>query len=248
MLDHRVILGFLDYGSEILLLGYLLFRVLSRRSRGLSAIAAYMAASLAVGGTRLYAASHFGARSDQYGDIYWLTDFLLVLSVFLLICYFFRRACKGGAPRLWPHVRLMLSLVFFLTAVVSLSIVYYHEKGFYPYFVLEFQQDLYFVCLVLATMLYLLLVQYSPGDDQLGLLVCGLGIQCAGCAAPLALYHVLGSTPVTGAISGYIIPLSDIGMALVWFYTSVRVPWRVTERARRRARKALPVEQLAHIG
>jgi hypothetical protein len=111
-----------------------------------------------------------------------------------------------------------------LTAAVSFFIISRHGAHFFPYFVIEFQQDLYFICLVLTTMLYLLVLQYDTGDEQVGLLACGLGMQFAGSAASFALVHITGGQALYGALAGYLPPLCDMGMVLVWLYTAARVP------------------------
>ncbi len=57
-------------------------------------------------------------------------------------------------------------------------------------FIVEFSQNLYFSCLVLNTLLYVMIQQLAIDDDELGLLVCGMGVQFAGEAACLALLHL----------------------------------------------------------
>jgi hypothetical protein len=241
------VLGYADYSIEVGLLVFLAFLALRGRGRGLVAILGYMSASVGVAALRGLALWRYGFNSPVYAAWYWATDFVIVSAVFLLICYFFRRASLEGAPKFWPHVRLMLFAVFVLTAAVASFIILHSHTQFYPYFILEFQDDVYFVCLVLATMLYLLVVQYVPADDQLGLLVAGLGIQCAGCAASLALFHVTGGGALYGVLVGFLIPLCDIGMTLIWLYTALRVPYRVAARKAQRAPRTLPVGQFAHI-
>jgi hypothetical protein len=240
-------IGYADEAIEATLLLYLAAAAIRGRWRGLAPIGAYMLVSVGVGIARELTFLHYGPLSRKYAICYWLTDFLIVLSVFLLICYFFRRASLGGAPHLWPHIRLLLLTVFVLTGAASYFIVASHHATFFPYFVLEFQQDLYFVCLVLTTMLYLLVVQFDSGDEQLGLLVAGLGIEYAGFAASLALFHVTGGGSLYQTAAGYLFPLCDIGMTLVWLYTAIRVPYRVAAREVRRAPEALPVGQLVRI-
>ncbi len=241
------ILGYLDYVIEGGVLIYLLARLLRGRGAGLLGATAYMAASVGVGTLRMLVAFHYGPRSHQYALCYWLTDYWIVFCAFLLVGSFFRRACVAKSADLWHHVRLMLASVFVLTGLVAYATILHHHQGFFPFFVLEFQQDLYFVLMVLITMLYLMLQRYEPSDDQLNLLVCGLGIEYAALAAALALVQVAGYGALYGVVAGYAMPLSDMGMVLLWFYTAARVPKAVPAKEAQSPREVLPAHALARI-
>jgi hypothetical protein len=222
-------LGYAGYVLEAGLLVYLLQKGYAKR---LWEVAFYLAASLGLNGTRYYTLHLYGFASRQYGYCYWTTDFLLVLVAFIVITSFFRRACSEN-QEMWRHVRLLLVAVLigvFSVSVVSLS---HHTSGIFTLFIVEFQQNLYFACLVLNTLLYLLVLKMAVADDRLALLSCGLGIQFAGPAACLALYYLTGNE--LGHLIGlYLVPLCDIGMILTWFYAIGRVPRAAT--AVRRAR------------
>jgi hypothetical protein len=246
MPDHRLVLGFLDYSSETALFVYLLSLALRRRCCGLTGLLAYVTVSVGVGVLRLFAVAHYGALSQQYALCYWLTDFPLVFAVFLLIASFFRRACAGRVEA-WRHVRLMLTLIPPLTGAVSYIAILRLRHSFFPYFVIEFQQDLYFACLVLVTMLYLMLLKFDPADEQLGLLVCGLGVMFAGFAASYALVIATRWAPLAGVLSGYIPQVSDMGMVSIWLYAAARVPKTVPAKEAQKAPKDFPAGALARI-
>ncbi len=243
----HVILGYADCVVELGVLIYLLARVLRGHAHGLLGVTAYMLASVGVGGLRVYSAFHWGAQSRQYALCYWLTDCAVVFAVFLLIASFFRRACAEQAKSSWRYVRLMLLLVFVLTGGVAYISIVRHHATLFPFFVIEFDQDIYFVCLVLATLLYLLLQQLRSADDQLGLLVSGLGLGVSAYVASLALFYVSGRALPYGVLTGYVSPLCDIGMVAVWFYAAARVPKPVSATEARRAREVMPVQALARI-
>ncbi len=242
-----VLLGYADYGSAAVLLLYLLYRVFLGRASGLRGMTAYMLASVVSGTPLMWASLHYGPRSPQYAVSYWAVSLIIVFAAFLLIGSFFRRACSDGVHPIWRYVRLMLVLVFVLTGAVSYLAFSLRHAHFFPYFVIEFHQDLYFVCLVLTTMLYLLLQHFESADDQLGLLVCGLGLGYAGPAASLALYRVAGGSALYGEAAGYLIPLCEIAMVSIWFYAAARVPKPVSATEARRAREVMPVQALARI-
>jgi hypothetical protein len=167
--------------------------------------------------------SYFGAASVQYAYFYWLTDVVLALGAFLLTCSFFRRAC-ARERKLWRLVRLLLPMVFVLVAAVSaLSLTRNYTQLFTAYIV-EFSQNLYFTCLVLNTMLYLMIQQLAINDDELGLLVCGMGVQFAGEAAGLALYHVTLGENFARLIFGFLNPACTLGMLGIWAYAILKTP------------------------
>jgi hypothetical protein len=175
--------------------------------------------------------NYFGQASVQYAYFYWLTDVALAMGAFLLTCSFFRRAC-AREERLWRVVRLLLPLVFVLVAAISaLSLTRNYTQLFTAYIV-EFSQNLYFSCLVLNTMLYLMIQQLAIDDDELGLLVCGMGVQFAGEAAGLALYHVTLGENFARLIFSFLNPACTLGMLLIWVYAIMKMPQAVPVRLR----------------
>ena len=170
----------------------------------------------------------YGLASPQYCSVYWGTDLLLVISAFILVCFFFRRAC-AQEEKMWKFVRRLL--IFSFVAVVGISILSFtrnhtHLKGS---FLVEFNQNLYFTCLMLNTLLYILLQQIESTDEQLGLLVCGTGIQFAGPAASLALVHLTTGEGFFKSLLYFTIPLCTLGMLMVWAYATVRTQGRATK-------------------
>jgi hypothetical protein len=67
-------------------------------------------------------------------------------------------------------------------------------------------------------MLYILMQQIETADDELGLLVSGVGIQFAGPAASLALLHLTLGHASSKFLVQLIMPLCTLGMLLTWFY------------------------------
>ena len=121
---------------------------------------------------RRYFFYRFGVASLQYAYAYWLTDVLLALGAFLLICALFRRAC-GAEEKLWHFIRLVLAFVFILVLGLSLFSLSRNYDHLFSRFITEFQQNLYFTCLVLNTLLFVLIQQKALADEELTLLVCG---------------------------------------------------------------------------
>lgn len=213
-------LSYVGYFLEASLLVYLLRKGYARR---LWEVVFYLVTSLGVISARSYALHSFGLASSQYGYCYWTTDLLLVLAAFIVVGSFFRRACSEN-HEMWRHVRLLLVTVLLLVAGISAFSLLHHSDQIFTSFIIEFQQNLYFACLVLNTLLYLLVMKMAVADDRLGMLSCGLGIQFAGPAACLAFYYLTGGDQFASTLTVFLLPLCDAGMTLTWFYAIARVP------------------------
>ncbi len=172
---------------------------------------------------RPYVLYCYGLASREYAYFFWLTDVSLTLAAFLLICAFFRRACQHEA-KMWQVLRLMLAFVFVLVLAISLFSLSRHYSHLFTRFIIEFEQNLYFTLLVLNTLLYILIQQIQSADDELGWLVCGMGIQYAGPAAGWALVHLTPGQHFAQSLQNFLHPLSTLGMLLIWFYAVARVP------------------------
>lgn len=172
----------------------------------------FAAVDLAV---RPYFLLRYGFESLSYAYCYWLTDALLALEAFGLMCIFFRRA---STPKLWDVLRLTLTVAFILVATISGLSLSNHKSNLLHDFIYEFEQNLSFACLVLNTLLYILLQRSETADGELGLLVCGLGIMYAGPAAGLALVRLTLAGPFAVWLLAHVTPLCSLGMFLVWLY------------------------------
>jgi len=198
------------------------------RWRRLKVLCLYVASLFLLDGVaRSASLSYFGQSSAQYYYFYWVTDFALALGAFLLVCGFFRRACYKDEKR-WSMIRLALISVFVIVLGVSALSLTHNYANLYTLFMIEFSQNLYFTCLVLNTFLYVMIQQLEIEDDELGLLVCGLGVQFAGEAAGLALFHVTLGGNFARIFFGLLNPACTLGMLLIWIYaigkTSQEVP------------------------
>jgi hypothetical protein len=194
------------------------------RWRRLMVLCLYVAALFLLDGiARSASLSFFGQRSTQYYYIYWVTDVMLDLGAFLLVCAFFHRACAQDARR-WAFVRFMLISVFAIVLVVSTFSITRNYANLYTVFIVEFSQNLYFSCLVLNTLLYVMIQQFAIDDEQLGLMVCGMGVQFAGEAAGLALVHVTSGGDFARQIFGVLNPACTLGMLVIWIYAITKTP------------------------
>lgn len=216
----------LDFGFYYLVQGLILGLLIFLFYRGLwnrlKSVTFYLCAYLLLDGVaRRYVFYHFGINSSQYFYVYWLTDVALTLNAFLLVCTFFHRACASH-PKMWRHLRLMLIMVLILVLGISVFSLSRNYNNLFGILMIEFQQDLYFTCLVLNTLLYILMQQIETSDDELGLLVSGMGLQFAGPAASLALKFLAPKIAFTESLMHIVLPLCTVGMLLVWTYAVTR--------------------------
>jgi membrane-associated HD superfamily phosphohydrolase len=220
-MDRNLVSYGLQYIGYFMEAGLVFYLAWSSRWKRQRSAAFYLGSLLVAELSRGCALHRYGLASRQYFYVYWCSDFLLVASAFLLVCLFFRRACRHE-EKMWRLVRFLLLLVFVLVVGVSLLIFSRNYSDLFPYFVFEFNQNLYFACLVLNTLLYVLLQQIESTDEELGMLVCGVGLQFAGPAATLALVHLTTAERYAQWLNSFTIPLCTVGMLLVWAYAITR--------------------------
>jgi hypothetical protein len=213
----------LTYAGYVLELAIVLCVLRRGKAGHLRWLAAYVSALFAADTARWYVLFRYGFSSSKYAIFYWLSDAFLALGAFVLVCVLFRQACKAHLG-LWKSLRVFLVTVLVLVAGVSYLSLSKNYEHLFSMFIVEFQQDLYFTCLILNTLLYLLLVRLESADEQLNLLVCGLGLQFAGPAANLAFMYLTRSQGYSGWLFSYLSPLCTLGMLAIWLYAVVRVP------------------------
>lgn len=219
---ERLVGYVLQYGVYSLEVGLLVFLLWRDHWRRLAGVFLYVLWFLALDGIgRPYVLYRYGLTSREYAYFFWLSDVVLTLAAFLLVCAFFRRAC-AQEEKMWRFLRLMLVFVFILVLGISLFSLSRNYSQLLTQFIIEFSQNLYFTCLVLNTLLYLLMQQIESADEELGLLVCGMGIQYAGSAAGWALVHLTSGEHFAQSLQNYIMPLCTLVMLLTWFYAIAR--------------------------
>jgi hypothetical protein len=215
----------LQYGGYALELFLLIILLRRGYLRSLRSLCLFVGTLFAIdAGVRPLSLLMYGEHSRQYYNLYWLTDLILVLASFALICAFFRRACLRH-HEVWKMVRPALAIVFILELAISTStfLRQYHHNLLATRFMYGFSQDLYFTCVVLNTVLYLMLEWFKDRDNLLHLLVCGLGIQYAGPAANTALYLVTSNSDARHLLA-YLLPFCNAAMLAIWVYAVARQP------------------------
>ncbi|MBI1941187.1 MAG: hypothetical protein HYS33_06740 [Acidobacteria bacterium] len=221
---EKLITHGLQYGVYVLELFLFLFLLRRGEWRRLTGAWLYVGFLFLVDGlARPYVLYRFGFTSTQYAYFFWLTDAGLLIAAFLLVSDLFRRACRNEEV-LWRHVRLLLNLVFVLVLAISLISLHRNYQNLFSSFIVEFQQNLYFTCLILVTLLFFLLQYMESMDEELILIVTGMGIQFAGPAASLALFYLAPEQNYSRAVWNYGAPLCTLAMLLLWFYATTQGP------------------------
>jgi len=233
LMDVNLISDALYYACMLVEAALIIYLVWVKRLKGEITPAFYVAFLLAADLARACVLRLHGLASRQYYYVYWSTDVLLVIAAFLLVCLFFRRACLHE-KKIWGSVRLLLLFVFVRVTGISGLSFSHNFSHLFTYFIIEFNQNLYFACLLLNTLLYILLQQIESTDEELGLLVCGVGIQFAGPTATMALVHLTTGESFAQSLFYRAMPLCTLAMLLVWAHALVHVKDRATQVARRK--------------
>jgi hypothetical protein len=223
MLEKIVISG-LQCSVYALELGLCLFLIWRGHWRRATAASLYVFLLFLVDAvSRPYVLYRYGLASGEYANFFYLSDVCLVLAAFALVCTLFRRACVHQ-DYLWRHLRVFLVSVFLGVLVFTSIPVFQNYAHMFSAFIYEFERNLYFTCLVLDTLLFILMQQIESADEELELLVCGLGIQFAAPAANLALVYILPGQAYAKELLAYVPALCTLGMLLIWLYAFARRP------------------------
>ena len=238
-------LQYAGYALELALLALLLSR---KRLRRFPALCAYVAALFGLDALgRSWVLERYptnpatGAPSTVYFYFYYLSDFVLALGLFLLVCTFFRRACRDH-QKVWDFIRPILSWIFVLLVMFSAVALRANFHNLLSRYIFEFDQDTYFVCLVLNTALYVMVQQFKAEGD-LSLLACGLGVQLGGQTAGSALASLTYASGHVGSgmVLKYLSPLCFLAMMVIWLYAIARSP---SEAERIPSERRLPQRDL----
>ncbi len=181
----------------------------------------------------------YGYESGQYYYFYFLGDAIPNVIGYLLIGSFFDRLLRESAFH--KYVRPTLAICFLLIAGISALFIVGSVEHLYSEFVLEFQQNLYFVGVLLTLLLWMSVSYLDVRSRRFTLLVSGLGTYFAAHAASYALRFLFSGLE---APMRAVPPLAYNFMVGLWLYTFLRVPEE--EGAVQPARQLL--QQLAPVG
>ena len=166
-----------------------------------------------------YVRSLYGYRSVEYFDFYYTGDAIPNIVGYLLIGSFFDRLLRHSTFH--RYVRPTLTIFFVLIAGISAFFIAGSVDRLYPRFVIELQQNLYFVGALLTFLLWMAVSYLDVQSRRFTLLVSGLGIYFAAHAANYAIRFLF---PSLSALTLVVPPLAYNFMVGLWLYTFLWVP------------------------
>lgn len=178
-----------------------------------------------------YVLHTFGYTSVEYFYLYFTGDVIVTTICYLTLASFFDQMFRQSIFR--QYVRPTLGIFFLLVVGVSALAISRNISNFYSAFVLEFQQNMYFVGVLLTFLLWLSMMYLGAETRRFALLVSGMGIYFTAHAATYAATFLFASVE---PIAARVLPLAYSLRALVWLYTFLAVPEEeaAAEPARRR--------------
>ena len=166
-----------------------------------------------------YVIHTFGYNSYKYFYFYYTGDAIQNVAGYLLIGSFFDHLLRESTFH--KYVRPTLAICFLLIAGISALFIAGSVDRLYPSFVIEFQQNLYFVGVLLTFLLWMSVSYLDVRSRRFALLVSGLGIYFAAHAANYAIRFLF---PSLSALTLVVPPLAYNFMVGLWLYTFLRVP------------------------
>ena len=166
--------------------------------------------------------SKFGVYSDEYHYVYFYTDALLTLALYVALISLY--ADVFGELRFGKYVRLLALVLLLGTALFSYAVVAQSTERLSTSFAYELSQNLYFVGLVLTYLLWGAALKLRETRTRLVQFILSLGLYFSAYAASYALVNMASKFAVVaflGPALGCLLPLS-------WTITM----WRHSEDAR----------------
>ena len=180
----------------------------------------YLLANVAFIASGYYLITRFGFESDRYYFFYYTGDALVNITGFIVIGSFFDRMLRESVFHKYVRPTLMFAFLL-IVGVSSRFLSGSMDRFYYSSFVYEFQQNMYFVGVLLTFLLWISMNYLQAETRRFVLLVSGLGIYWSAHAANYALQYLL---PALGPILTKVPPLAYNLMALLWLYTFWRIP------------------------
>lgn len=169
----------------------------------------------------LYFIRTAGYESRIYFYFYYTGDALFNILGYLLIASFFDHMFRQSVFR--PYVRPTLAIFFVLVVAVSALFVLHNYSQLYGRFVIELQQNMFFVGVLLTFLLWISMSYLQAESRRFVLLISGLGIYFSAHAANYAMRFLFRGADMTTILTK-VPPLAYTFMVLLWLYTFWRVP------------------------
>ena len=166
-----------------------------------------------------YVIHAYGYDSDEYLYFYYTGDAIVTVLNYLLIGSFFNYVLRHSVF----HKYVQLTIFFFFVGVVIVSGIFISGSvdRFYSSWVIEFEQNMYFVGVLLTFLLWMTITYLGAETRRFALLVSGMGVFFAAHAANYAIRSLF---PSLSALTLIVPPLAYNFMVGLWLYTFLWVP------------------------
>lgn len=165
---------------------------------------------------RQYVLQHFGLESVQYEYVYYYTDCLLTIALFVTVISLASRVF--AELNLAKFVRVLAVLLLLGTAGFSYAVVAQSTDRMSTNFTLELSQNLYFVGLVLTYLLWGAVLKLHETRTRLVQMVLALGLYFSAYAGSYALVNLAPQYEVVQ----YLAPLLGCFLPISWSLTILR--------------------------
>lgn len=182
----------------------------------------YLIGAVVITWGRYYVRQLYGYESPHYFYFFYTTDAVGHILSFLLIGSFFYRMLRDSAFQKY----VLPTLAIFFLGVVGVSqlvIVRSMERFSVVRFLPEFQQNMFFVGVLLTFLLWISMSYLRAESRRFVLLVSGLGIYFSAHAVSYA-FQTLFLSPAVAAALTKVPPVAYTVMVSLWLYTFLRVP------------------------
>jgi hypothetical protein len=176
----------------------------------------YMLLSVLADIARWVVLAEYGVASDRYTYMYFYTDTLLTVVLYVLLISLFSRVF--GELQFAKHMRLAAVVLLLGTAGFSYAVVAQSHDRLVTSFAYELSQNLYFVGIILTYLLWGAILKLRETRTRLVQMVLSLGLYFSAYAAS---YAIMNLRPEVRAVK-YATPLLGCLLPLAWCITMIR--------------------------
>jgi hypothetical protein len=200
----------------------------------------YMLSSFVLSLGRYFILFRYGYTSDPYFYFYYFSDAFLTICLYLVLMSLFQTVLEDMGIR--RHLRVAALLLMAGTAWFSYMVVIRVATNpslswkMLTRFVVEMSQNLYFVGVVLAWLLWGAMAKMRENRTRLIQVVLALGVYFSAFAANYAFRDLY---PQFRMIWAAVPPIMGVGLPLAWFVTFIRIP----EEARLATARVVPASK-----
>lgn len=202
----------------------------------------YMLGSFLLGLGRYFILFQYGFNSAAYYYFYYFSDAILTICFYFVLMHLFQIVLEDMGIQRYLRVGALLLMAgtawFSYMVVIRVATDPNLSWKMFTRFVVEMSQNLYFVGVVLAWLLWGAMAKVRENRTRVVQLVLALGVYLSTFAATYAFRDLY---PQFRVIWGAVPPLMAVGLPLSWFVTFYRIP----EEARLATARVVP--PLKHV-